>query len=174
MIIAGHMTTPCDQTFTEQPGPQIIPDLRGSLCHTIMAAGFFLINVQNPYRRHFIEDKLELFVMMAIPIAIGFSWYNFYKRFSQWRKTPLEVRNRLTRSPESLRNRAVSHLLMALLAAGLTALGYIGHIVEHAEVNPGMADNVFLGLDALVGIIAIATVSRTIRDLMATFRIRTR
>ena len=146
------------------------PDIRQSLCHTVVAAGFFLINLQNPFSKNAAEDVFHLAVMVVLPLVFFFSWYFFYTRLKAWKKIPVDIRNRITRTPLALKNRAVSHMLMALLAAGLTALGYLGHLFSPPEQTQQLIPNILLAADSLVGILAIAILARTIRDLLTTSR----
>ena len=151
------------------PSPEqaILPDIRLSICHTALAAGFLLLNIQNPYK---LENVMYMIIMCAMPVVAVFSWYFFVKRLKIWKKIPSELRNRVTRPPTVLKNRAFSHMLMSLLAACLTALGYIGHLISPIETQYGrFVEVIVLTFDALVGIVSIAVLSRTIRDLVTFF-----
>ena len=151
------------------PSPEeaVLPDIRLSICHTALAAGFLLLNIQNPYK---LENVMYLIIMCAMPVVAVFSWYFFFKRLKIWKRIPADTRNRVIRSPAALKNRAFSHMLMSLLAASLTALGYIGHLIAPLEQQYGrFVEIVVLSFDALIGVVAIAVLSRTIRDLVAFF-----
>ena len=113
---------------------------------------------------------MYLVIMFAMPVVAVFSWYFFFKRLKVWKKIPQEVRNRVTRTPAALKNRAFSHMLMSLLSASLTALGYIGHLISPLQLQYGrFVEVVVLALDGLIGVVAIAVLSRTIRDLFTFF-----
>ena len=156
-------------SMSQSPSPEqaILPDIRLSICHTILAAGFLLLNIQNPYK---VENVLFLVIMLLMPVVAVFSWYFFFKRLKVWKKIPPDLRNRVTRTPGVLKNRAFSHLLMSLLAACLTALGYIGHLISPIESRYNqIVEILILSLDGLIGVTAIAVLSRTIRDLLTFF-----
>lgn len=151
----------------QSPELAILPDLRQSICHTALAAGFLLLNIQNPYK---LENLMYLVIMCAMPVVAVISWVFFSKRLKVWKKFPAETRNRITRTPVALKNRAFSHMLMSLLAAGLTALGYIGHLISplHSHYNMTI-EIIILTIDAIIGVIAIAVLTRTVRDLVTFF-----
>jgi|GEM_PF-4571813 len=153
-----------------QDAAAFIPDLRASICHTSMAAGFLLINLQNPYRVPLHETKVELLVMMSLPVIVFLSWSMFVRRFRNWQRLTTEQQQRITRTPKSLLNRAVTHLLMALLATGLTLLGYVGHVVGAALHEPGPYETTLLVADVLVAIVAITAAFRAITDIWAFWR----
>ncbi|MBN2527720.1 MAG: hypothetical protein JXR76_15115 [Deltaproteobacteria bacterium] len=113
---------------------------------------------------------MYLIIMCAMPVVAVISWYFFVKRVKLWKRIPQDIRNRVTRTPAALKNRAFSHMLMSLLAASLTALGYIGHLIAPLEKQYNrIIEILILSLDALVGVIAIAILARTIRDLLTFF-----
>lgn len=151
------------------PSPEqaILPDIRLSICHTALAGGFLLLNIQNPYK---LENIMYLIIMSAMPIVAVISWYFFVKRLQVWKKIPPEIRNRITRTPAALKNRAFSHMLMSLLAASLTALGYIGHLISPLQEQYNkVIEIIVLSLDGLIGVVAIAVLARTVRDLFTFF-----
>lgn len=164
------MNDPTSNTLTS-PEQAILPDIRQSICHTSLAAGFILLNIQNPYKERLFESIIYLLIMSAMPVVAFISWTFFFKRLKMWKRFPVETRNRITRTPVALKNRAFSHLLMSLLSACLTALGYIGHLISplHSHYNQ-FIEYIVLSFDALIGTIAIAVLSSTVRDFISYFR----
>ena len=149
----------------------LLPDIRQSICHTLIAVAFGLIHVQNPVKEALRNNILSLVVLAALPIAVGISWQFFIRRLSAWKALPQETRSRLTRTPGSLRTRAISHLLMALLAAALTAIRYIGHLVSPLESSYGVVGAwIILAADALVGVLSVAVAASSVRDLISYLR----
>ncbi|MBN2719403.1 MAG: hypothetical protein JXX14_26365 [Deltaproteobacteria bacterium] len=113
---------------------------------------------------------MYLIIMCAMPFVAAFSWYVFFKRLKIWKRIPSEIRSRIIRPPAVLKNRAFSHMLMSLLSACLTALGYIGQLISPMEKQYGrFLEFTVLTFDALIGIISIAVLTRTIRDLLIFF-----
>jgi hypothetical protein len=150
----------------EDYGHLVIPDLRQSICHTLVAAGFILANLQNPVEAKAEGPGFHLVFMLILAVAVVFSWLFFYRRFSDWKKIPSDIRSRATQSPAALKNRAVSHLLMALLAFGLTALGYIGKF--SSLDNPtvlAVIGNGYLLIDIIVAVFSLTILVQTLRDL---------
>jgi len=162
--MTGPETTTCDANLPA------IPDLRQSICHTLMAAGFVILNLQNPFVSGGLERSFHTWMMVALAVAVVFSWYFFYRRLRAWRSVPQEVRARVTRRPRDLRQRAVSHLLMSLLAMMLTALGYLGRLAIFTEEDGALLDRLILAFGGVVGVLAVAIFARTVRDIMATRR----
>lgn len=147
-----------------------IPDLRQSMCHTLMAAGFVLLNLQNPSVVGGLEGTFHFWMMFALGVVVILSWYFFTRRFRAWRAVPSEIRARVTRPPRDLKNRAVSHLLMSLLAVMLTALGYLGQLAVSPDGGRDLMGNLLLGAGAIVGVAAVAIFVRTVRDIIASRR----
>jgi len=150
----------------DKPLP-LIPDLRQSMCHTLMAAGFVLLNLLNPTVVSDPRGSFHQWMMLALAIVVVLSWYFFSRRLRAWRAVPAEIRARVTRRPRDLKQRAVSHLLMSLLAIGLTSLGTLVHLITSGEEAKSAAEVVLLGLGALVGVAAVAIFAGTVRDIIA-------
>ncbi|MBN2802272.1 MAG: hypothetical protein JXR91_04170 [Deltaproteobacteria bacterium] len=145
----------------------VIPDIRQSMAHTALAFGFVLINLQNPYKDQLLDNWINAVVFFAMPIAAIISWVLFFIRLGVWKKIPLNTRAVITKTPETLKNRAISHLLISLLASGLTAIGYIGHLISpvynHFNVVTG---KIIIYSDIFAGIVSIAIISSSVRDII--------
>ncbi len=144
-----------------------IPDLRQSMCHSLMAAGFITLNLQNPFVVSGLEDTFHTWMMVALAIVVVLSWYFFARRLRAWRAVPSEMRARVTRRPRDLRQRAISHLLMSLLAIMLTALGYLGTLAVPHEGERTLMDTLLLCAGGVVGVLAVAILAGTVRDIIA-------
>ena len=149
---------------SEVPPP---PDLRQSICHTLMASGFVLLVIQNPFSVGTLEGTFHTWIMLALLFVVMLSWYFFSRRLRTWKKVPSSVRARATRRPRDLRQRAISHLLMSLLALTLTALGYLASLAVPSSQNETIASYIVVGMSGLVGVLSVATFTRTIRDLLS-------
>ncbi len=149
---------------SEIPPP---PDLRQSICHTLMASGFVLLVVQNPFSVSNLEGTFHTWIVLALLLVVLLSWYFFSRRLSTWKKVPLSVRARATRRPRDLRQRAISHLLMSLLALTLTALGYLASLAVPSSQDETMMQYVIVGTSGLVGVLSVAIFARTVRDLLS-------
>ena len=160
-----------DSDMSVTPEEVALPDIRQSLAHTILAFGFVLINVQNPFKEHIFDNWMNAVVLISMPIAAIISWVLFAKRLKVWKNLPQDIRSRITKTPELLKNRAVTHMLISLLAAGLAAIGYIGHLVSPLQNHFGDGlTNAILSADAVVGVISISILSSTVRDLVSFFK----
>ena len=149
---------------SEVPPP---PDLRQSICHTLMASGFVLLVIQNPFSVGSLEDTFHTWTILALLLVVMFSWYFFSRRLRTWKKVPSSVRARATRRPRDLKQRAISHLLMSLLALTLTALGYLASLAVPPSQNETIVNYIIVGTSGLVGVLSVATFTRTIRDLLS-------
>ena len=142
------------------------PDLRQSLCHTLLAAGFSLLAVLNPFDTGGTEGTFHTWMMIALGLAVLASWYVFSRRWIKWKILPAEVRDAVRRTAAELRQRAISHLMMALLALLLTAFSFLGRATGPAAGNYSGGELLLLGLGGVVAIAAVAVLVRTLRDLL--------
>jgi hypothetical protein len=142
------------------------PDLRQSLCHTLLAAGFSLLAVLNPFDTGGAEGAFHSWMMVALGVAVVASWYVLSRRWIKWRSVPAELRAAVQRAPAELRQRAISHLMMALLALLLTAFSFLGRASGPAAGNYTTGELLLFGVGAVVAIAAVAVLVRTLRDLL--------
>lgn len=142
------------------------PDLRQSLCHTLMALGFFMLNKLGPYAPGKSESQFHYWIVLALGVVVVLSWYFFVKRLKAWRQVPSELKARFTRQPSELKQRAISHLLMSLLALTLTALAFLPYTFYADFESLKLKDFFIISAGAFVGIISVAVLSRTVRDLI--------
>ncbi len=149
---------------SEIPPP---PDLRQSICHTLMASGFVLLVIQNPFSVGNLEGTFHTWIILALLFVVMLSWYFFSRRLRTWKKVPSSVRARATRPPRDLKQRAISHLLMSLLALALTALGYLASLAVPSSQNETVVNYIIVGTSGLVGVLSVAIFTRTVRDLLS-------
>ncbi len=157
-----------DVPTTEVP-PQ--PDLRQSFSHTLLAAAFILLGVTNPFARQGTEASFHTWMMAALAVVVALSWSFLVRRWLQWRRLPEGIRARVVRSLEDLRQRAVSHVLMALLALLLSGFALLGRLEVLGDGAPSASERLLLGFGGLVGVGAVAVAARCARDFLALGRV---
>lgn len=158
----------CDDASTVEVPPQ--PDLRQSFSHTLLAAAFILLGVTNPFSPRGTEAAFHSWMMVALAVVVAMSWSFLVCRWMRWRRLPAVIRARVVRSPEDLRQRAVSHLLLALLALLLSGFALLGRLEVLDEDGPSAGERILLILGGIVGVGAVAVATRCIRDLLALHR----
>lgn len=142
------------------------PDVRQSMCHTLLAAGFCLLAVLNPFDTGGAEGAFHRWMMIALGVAVAISWYVLSRRWTRWKAVPAELRSAVRRTPAELRQRAIGHLMMALLALLLTAFSFLGRATGPAAGNYALWELLLLGAGGVVAIAAVAVLVRTLRDLL--------
>ena len=147
------------------------PDIRQSVCHTLMAAAFMLLNLLNPIDARDMESTLHSWTVIALVFVVVVSWIFFTKRLKAWRAVPPEIRARVTRRPQDLKQRAVSHLIMSLLAVLLTAFALYAGLEVPVERFSEAANNALLVAVSAVGVLAMAVLARTVRELISVRRL---
>ena len=157
------------QTVEERDMPNP-PDLRQSLCHTVMAMGFFMLYKLNPATHGDTETAFYFWLVLAVAFVALFSWYSFGRRLKAWRRVPSSIRSRFIRRPADLKQRAVTHLLISLLALTLTALAFSPYALHSDLEGLAVTDIILMICGAIVGIVSVAILSRTVRDLLAVRR----
>jgi predicted membrane protein len=155
----------CAAAPTVEVPPQ--PDLRQSFSHTLLAAAFILLGVTNPFAPRGVEAAFHSWMMWALVVVVTFSWSFLVRRWLRWRRLPAPLRARVVRSPEDLRQRAVSHVLMALLSLLLSGFALLGRLEVLGDDGPSAGERLLLGAGGVVGIGAVAVVARCVRDLLA-------
>ncbi len=163
------MGDPADNDSEQRDSDQELlprPDLRQSLCHTMLASAFVLLGVFNPFARG-TEAVFHSWMMVVLAVVVALSWVHLAHRLERWRGMPPELRERSARSAEELRQRAVSHLLMGLLALLLTGFSLVGTLkreqlgLERAEGREWLP-----WVAALVGAGSLAILAAAARDLL--------
>lgn len=147
------------------------PDLRQSLCHTLLAVGFILLGSLNPFVVESTEASFHSWMMLALGIAVIFSWYVFARRWMRWSAVPKEIRAVAVRPAVEIRQRAISHLMMSLLALLLTGFSFLGLIAVPHQGQAAMLDKLMMGTGGVAAVAAVAILTRTLRDLIAIRRI---
>ncbi len=132
-----------------------------------MASGFVLLVIQNPFFVGNLEGTFHTWIILALLFVVMLSWYFFSRRLRTWKKVPSSVRARATRPPRDLKQRAISHLLMSLLALALTALGYLASLAVPSSQNETVVNYIIVGTSGLVGVLSVAIFTRTVRDLLS-------
>ncbi len=157
------------QTVEERDMPNP-PDLRQSLCHTLLAMGFFMLYKLGPSAGGDSDTSFYLGIVLALVFVALFSWYSFGRRLKTWRRVPSSVRSRFTRRPTELKQRAITHLLISLLALTLTALAFSPYALRSDFEGLSAMDITMIICGAIIGIVSVAILSRTVRDLLAVRR----
>ena len=142
------------------------PDIRQSVCHTLMAAGFVFLNLLNPINSEESQSALHSWTITALVFVVFISWIFFTRRLRAWRAVPTEIRMRVTRRPQDLKQRAVSHLIMSLLAVLLTAFALYAGIEVPTDRFSETVNNTLLVTVSAVGVLAMAVLARTVRELI--------
>lgn len=148
------------------------PDLRQSLCHTLLAVGFILLGTLNPFVVGTTEASFHSWMMVALGVAVILSWYVFARRWMRWTTVPKEIRAVAVRPVVEIRQRAVSHLMMSLLALLLTGFSFLGLIAVPGDDPAGALDKLMMGAGGIAAVAAVAILTRTLRDLIALKRMR--
>ena len=152
---------------TEEVKDEILPpfpDLRQTLCHTLLAAAFALLWVFNPISGKSVEHKLPLWVMVFI---VGFaisSWVVVLRARSAWLRAPSHLRLAQSQTAALDKNRAQSHGLMAALSLLLTGFAFLaGAFIP--EITEGVLNRILFGAAVLVATLSAAVLTRAVRDL---------
>jgi hypothetical protein len=148
------------------------PDLRQSLCHTLLAVGFILLGTLKRFVVEEGETSFHWWMMVALGAFLVLSWYVFARRLIRWNAVPKEIREIAVRSAAELKQRAISHLMMALLALLLTGFSFLGLIAMSSDGSIGAIDKFLMGAGGVAAVAAVAILTRTLRDLMALRRLR--
>jgi hypothetical protein len=146
------------------------PDLRQSMCHTLLALGFVLLGLLNPFVIGSTEATFHTWMMVALGVAVLFSWYVFVRRWMRWSAVPRQLREAALRSATEIKQRAVSHLMMALLALLLTVFSFLGLMAVPGEGETAIVDKLLLLAGGIAAVAAVAILARTLRDLIAVRR----
>jgi hypothetical protein len=148
------------------------PDLRQSLCHTLLVVGFVLLGT---LRRFVIEDSetgFHWWMVAALAAFLVFSWYVFARRMVRWKAVPKAIREIAIRPAAELKQRAISHLMMALLALLLTGFSFLGLMAMSDDSESGTLDKFLMVAGGVAAVASVAILTRTLRDLMALKRLR--
>lgn len=163
------MGEPADNDSEQRAGAGDLPprpDLRQSLCHTLLASAFVLLGVFNPFARG-TEAAFHSWMMLVLAAVVALSWFYLALRWRRWIRVPPELRERSVRSAEELRQRAVSHLLMGLLALLLTGFSLVGTLKsEQLGVERAGGRGWLPWVAALVGLGSLAVLAAAARDLL--------
>jgi len=141
------------------------PDVRASLCHTLLASGFILLGVQNPFAEGGSGPAFHSWMMGALAVVVAHSWWMVARRLLSWRALPEEIRARASRGPADVRQRALNHLTMALLALLLTAFSFLGRIAAPEVRYDEVADTALLSVGIVTAACAVAAIASAFRDL---------
>jgi hypothetical protein len=162
------MAAPDQTDCTEDPPCEIPaqPDLRQSFSHTLLAAAFILLGVTNPFSPRGAEARFHSWMMWALAVVVALSWSFLVRRWLRWRRLPAEIRARIVRPVEDLRQRAVSHALMALLALLLSGFALLGRLEVLGEADPTAGERLVLCFGGLIGVGAVAVAARCARDFL--------
>ena len=147
------------------------PDLRQSLCHTLLVVGFVLLGT---LKRFVIEDSETTFhwwMMVALGAFLVFSWYVFARRLIRWNAVPKPIREIAVRPAAELKQRAISHLMRALLALLLTGFSFLGLMAMSEEGGTGALDKFLMATGGIAAVAAVAILTRTLRDLLVLRRL---
>jgi len=153
-----------DVPVVEVPPP---PDLRQSFSHTLLAAAFILLGVTNPFSPRGTEAAFHSWMMLALAAVVVMSWSFLARRWLRWRRLPAAVRARVVRPLDDLRQRARSHLLMALLALLLSGFALLGRLELLDDRGPSAGERLLLVIGGIVGVGAVAVAARCVRDVIA-------
>ena len=118
------------------------------------------------------ETSFHWWMMVALGAFLVLSWYVFVRRLLRWNAVPKEIREVAIRSAAELKQRAISHLMMALLALLLTGFAFLGLIAMSRDGEIGSIDKLLMGAGGVAAVAAVAILTRTLRDLMALRRLR--
>ncbi len=144
------------------------PDLRQSLCHTLLASAFVLLGVLNPFAGG-TEAQFHWWMMVILVIAVAASWSYVTRRWLAWRELPQEIKVVQARAARYDSERAKSHLLMSALALLLTGFAFLGR-----AVIPDMSESLFLEAlfytAAFIALVSTTVFSRAVRDLFTQCR----
>jgi hypothetical protein len=143
------------------------PDLRQSLCHTLLAVGFIVLGLLNPVVVESTEASFHTWMMVALGVAVVLSWYVFVRRWLRWSTMPREIRAVAVRSVAEIKQRAISHLMMALLALLLTGFSFLGLVAVPDQEGLRWIDVLLMTVGGVTAVGAVAILSRTLRDLIA-------
>lgn len=153
-------------TETEQAAEPVaapFPDLRQSLCHTLLAAAFVLLGVLNPFAGSDGGVRLHWWVMGLLVIFALISWFFAAKTWVAWQKTPRRVRLLQIEAARLDRNRAQSHGLMSALSLLLTGFAFLGGAFI-PEITEGTLNRILFGFAVLIAVLSAAILTRVIRD----------
>lgn len=146
------------------------PDLRQTLCHTLLAAAFALLWVFNPLGGKSREQLLPLWVMVFIVGFAATSWVVVLRSRSAWLKAPSHLRKRQAQAAALDKNRAQSHGLMSALSLLLTGFAFLaGAFIP--EVTEGLFNRILFGCALVVAMLSAAVLTRAVRDLIVQRRI---
>jgi len=148
------------------------PDLRQSLCHTLIVVGFILLGTLNRFVIKDAAPSFHLWMMVALGAFLVASWYVFVRRWLRWSTVPQEIRAVAVRPAAELKQRAVSHLMMALLALMLTGFSFLGVVALPNDGESLVVDKFLLATGGVAAVAAVAILTRTLRDLLALRRMR--
>ena len=141
----------------------IRPDLRQSLCHTLLAAAFVIVGIVNPFAGGSIETELHGWMMVVLLIVVVLSWLVMVRRWRRWVGLPEQIKLVQNEGARLDRSRAKSHALMSALALMLTVFAFIGRaVIPH--VSGSLTDELLFYTSVAVAVVSTVVLTRSIRD----------
>ncbi|MCP4679285.1 MAG: hypothetical protein GY854_28115 [Deltaproteobacteria bacterium] len=146
-------------------GFPILPDLRQSLCHTLLAAAFVLVGMLNPFADGGTEASFHWWMMVVLAISAVMSWSYVFSRWRAWRGTPKEIKAAQILGARQDRDRARSHALMAALSLMLTMFAFLGRAAI-PDMHKSLLHEILFYTAAFVSVLSTTVLSRAVRDLL--------
>jgi hypothetical protein len=140
------------------------PDLRQSLCHTLLAASFVLVGVLNPFTSGDAEARFHMWMMAVLVAAVIVSWWVMIRRWLKWIILPEEIRTVQNHGARFDLGRAGSHALMSALALLLTLFAFLGRAVI-PDGEEDLFDEILFCMATAIALVSTAVLSGSIRDL---------
>jgi len=143
----------------------LLPDLRQSLCHTLLAAAFVLVGMLNPFAGDDTEAGFHWWMMVVLAVSAVISWGYVLSRWRAWRGTPGQVKVAQILEARQNKDRARSHALMAALAMMLTVFAFLGRAVM-PDMHKSLLSEILFYTAAVVAVLSTTVLSGAIRDLL--------
>ncbi len=143
----------------------LLPDLRQSLCHTLLAAAFVLVGMLNPFAGDGTEASFHWWMMVVLAISVVMSWGYVLSRRRAWRGTPGQVKAAQILEARQNKDRARSHALMAALSMMLTVFAFLGRAVI-PDMHQSLLSEILFCTAAAVAVLSTTVLCSAIRDLL--------
>jgi len=147
----------------------VMPDLRQSICHTLLAAAFILVGVLNPFAGQGVQASFHAWMMVALLLVVALSWYFLFRAWNRWRNASDKVRAIQVLKVNRKRGRARSHALMSALSILLASFAFLGRATV-PEGEATLLDEALFVTGALIVIGGTAVLAQSLRNLIAIHR----
>jgi Na+/pantothenate symporter len=148
------------------------PDLRQSICHTLLAAAFILVGILNPFSNKGVEASFHAWMMLALIVVVVFSWYFLVRSWLRWRTVPQKIQAIQIQKVNRKRGRARSHALMSSLSILLASFAFLGRAAI-PEGEATLIDEALFYTGAVIVIAGTAVLAQALRNLIAINKTKT-